>query len=982
MSNDLYTRSIKWITVSALCVCWLLVSCGGGGTGTTTPTLQSITVSPANLTVAAGLTQQYTATGNYSDGSSHTLNGVTWATSDTTLATISSGGLVTTLKQGTVTVSATLGAATGSTSLVVGAPNLLSLTVSPQNATVAAGLTQQFAATGSFTDGSSKAVGNVTWSVSNQTLATVNSNGLLTTLHPGSITVTAAVGAISGTAPFNISPPIPEGLNIMPGNDHVLIAASPSTKLSAILSYSDGSTSDVSSSAAWSNTNTFVASIDTSGNVTPLRTGYTGVTATYQTFSANTGFTVTAEPRYLYFAAGLLTSKAIINGTSGQPYMAGYIPAGVTASRVFPCPTTDPLNQYLYVGSSVTSGSSGDIEVYSINPASGGLSPLLASPFPSGPVSCIDFEPSGKFGFAAVGINNSTLLVTYSRDANTGELTLNSSINLGAVPTRAAIDPLDQYVYVGASSDGFQTTKGFGYSFNSSTGALTPIPGSPFTLSNLGGTFTFHPSGNYLYMANSNGQSIDAYSVTRATGALTVTSSVATCINPTPLRFSPDGTFAYTTCSMTTSHVVSPSLESFAVGANGALTHLASTPAPELASDLTVDPSGQFLYLSTSTPYILASIIGVNGVAGPVGRIGTQVNPSLSNVVVGGPAAVHHTPRTAYISSTGDNTLSTYTVNADGTLTLLQTPPTSTPASPFSLSLWSWGTDLVLASEGASPAIDFFSLSSVTGLPAANGSLANATHAGGAAIDPSGEFAFQTDSTNGVVYTYLKLSGGGWGLVTNPGPPSSNSYPAGAGAGPIVIDPAGVLVYVANQTADSISVYEYFGTIPQLNQSTGSPFSIGAVPLLMAIDPNESFLYVICGDQTLRVFSINYFSGGAITQVASVALGAQPSGLTVTPNGSFVYVSATTGVSAYSVNAQTGALTPVALNPAITLANSTGVYAEPAGQYLYVTTGAQNVAGAVYGYSIQSDGTLKAISASPVATPPLPTSMVFLDTIQ
>jgi hypothetical protein len=39
----------------------------------------------------------------------------------------------------------------------------------------------------------------------------------------------------------------------------------------------------------------------------------------------------------------------------------------------------------------------------------------------------------------------------------------------------------------------------------------------------------------------------------------------------------------------------------------------------------------------------------------------------------------------------------------------------------------------------------------------------------------------------------------------------------------------------------------------------------------------------------------------------------------------------------------------------------------------------------IYGsgdYSIQSDGTLKAISASPVATPQLPTSMVFLDTIQ
>ena len=71
------------------------------------------------------------------------------------------------------------------------------------------------------------------------------------------------------------------------------------------------------------------------------------------------------------------------------------------------------------------------------------------------------------------------------------------------------------------------------------------------------------------------------------------------------------------------------------------------------------------------------------------------------------------------------------------------------------------------------------------------------------------------------------------------------------------------------------------------------------------------------------------------------------------------------GVSAFAVNSQTGALTAVLLNPAVAMSSTTGVYAEPAGQYLYVTTGAQNVPGAVFGYSIHGDGTLTAISASP-----------------
>ena len=57
------------------------------------PTLTSITVAPANATLAVGATQQYTATGTYSDSSTQNLtHQVTWASSNTTAATISAPG--------------------------------------------------------------------------------------------------------------------------------------------------------------------------------------------------------------------------------------------------------------------------------------------------------------------------------------------------------------------------------------------------------------------------------------------------------------------------------------------------------------------------------------------------------------------------------------------------------------------------------------------------------------------------------------------------------------------------------------------------------------------------------------------------------------------------------------------------------------------------------------------------------------------------
>jgi uncharacterized protein YjdB len=83
------------------CVSLILVS-GGGGTGSPQPsvTLQSISVSPASGTLAAGLTRQYSATGNYSDGSSKALSSVTWTSSNTALAKINSSGLLIAVKSG------------------------------------------------------------------------------------------------------------------------------------------------------------------------------------------------------------------------------------------------------------------------------------------------------------------------------------------------------------------------------------------------------------------------------------------------------------------------------------------------------------------------------------------------------------------------------------------------------------------------------------------------------------------------------------------------------------------------------------------------------------------------------------------------------------------------------------------------------------------------------------------------------------------
>ena len=193
----------------------------GGVSGSTTLTvtaavLQSIAVTPANPSVPAGLTQQFTATGTFSDLTVHDLTAqVTWASSDTSKATVSnaagSQGVATAIGTGTTAISAKLGEVSGSTTLTVTAAVLQSIAVTPPNPSVPAGRTQQFTATGTFSDLTAQDLtAQVTWASSNPARATISnaagSQGLASTLQAGTTTISAQVGGILGSTTLTVTP--------------------------------------------------------------------------------------------------------------------------------------------------------------------------------------------------------------------------------------------------------------------------------------------------------------------------------------------------------------------------------------------------------------------------------------------------------------------------------------------------------------------------------------------------------------------------------------------------------------------------------------------------------------------------------------------------------------------------------------------------------------------------------------------------------
>jgi len=200
-----------WFLVLLIAVFMAGCGCGGGEeTPAPTPTLLSITVSPSNPDIVLGSTQQFTATGTFSDNTTQDITtSVTWSSSDVSIATISnapgSQGLATSLASGSTLITATSGNISASTTLTIKA-ELVSIEVTPTYPVVTFGATIQFTATGTFSDKTTQDITtSVTWSSSDTSIATISnaagSQGVATTDHERGISIIkATLGDISGSA--------------------------------------------------------------------------------------------------------------------------------------------------------------------------------------------------------------------------------------------------------------------------------------------------------------------------------------------------------------------------------------------------------------------------------------------------------------------------------------------------------------------------------------------------------------------------------------------------------------------------------------------------------------------------------------------------------------------------------------------------------------------------------------------------------------
>lgn len=309
----------------ALTLC--LVACSGGGGSTaagTSSTLISIAVTPSNVSIITDSTQQYSAIGTYSDATTHNLTAsVTWSSSDTSVATISSSGFAASLATGTTEITATLGGVAGSTTLTVGPLSLVSLDIRPATPSVPLGNSGQFTATGTYNDATTRDLtALVTWGSSDTAVATISNsagtNGRATTLATGSSVITATSGSVSASTTLTVTAAALVSIDITPVSPSTLLGTP--VQFSATGNYTDASSHDITVTATWSSSATSVATVSNTagskGLATPISPGTTNITVQSSTVSGSTLLTVTDAP------PAVNTMNVTVNGSlcSGGSY--------------------------------------------------------------------------------------------------------------------------------------------------------------------------------------------------------------------------------------------------------------------------------------------------------------------------------------------------------------------------------------------------------------------------------------------------------------------------------------------------------------------------------------------------------------------------------------------------------------------------------------------------------------------------------------
>ena len=228
----------------------------------------AVSISRSSLNMVKGQTETLTATVSPEDATDKT---VTWSSSDATIVSVDQTGKVTALQGGSATVMAKAGDQSATCSVTVTVP-VQSLTLDRVTVTLEEKQTTTLVATVSPSDATDK---TVTWTSSNETVASVDQNGKVTALHVGMANIMARAGEKTAVCNVTVTQEVIPVKSVGLNKTRLNLTVGAVEQLTATVNPDNATDNTIT----WTCSDATVVSVDHSGKVTALKGGTATITA-------------------------------------------------------------------------------------------------------------------------------------------------------------------------------------------------------------------------------------------------------------------------------------------------------------------------------------------------------------------------------------------------------------------------------------------------------------------------------------------------------------------------------------------------------------------------------------------------------------------------------------------------------------------------------------------------------------------------------
>ncbi|MEW6281123.1 MAG: Ig-like domain-containing protein [Candidatus Eremiobacterota bacterium] len=475
----------------------------------------------------------------------------------------------------------------------------ISITVTPANAVIQVGATQQFQAVVTLANGTTTSSG-VTWNSSDTAIATVDQTGLATGVGAGGpISITGTAGSLTATGLLTVNPlpVVLQSINLsyVAPSVNPLRAGQQFVQLLANGLFSDGTNQVLTQAVTYASSDTNVVTVSNAvgmeGRLMPIGGGTATITATDPaTGIVSAAFTVTvANQRVVVVNSGL--SPAVRSFTLDANGILTDVTAPILLGRIPQVFDYHSSGNFAWIECNAPDG----LVQFNVDLlANLTVGPVVTNGFNNG----FSFVSDTNFAYQGLGPFSPGLdqVQAYRIDQATGNLTASGAPGMGrSFPGGLALAPFTgtaQFLFMADNS-----VQLAGFALNAADGSPgAQVPGSPVNLVDIIRRIEVNTTNNFLVVTlNSAGNEVRVFSVNPATGALGgAPVSQVTLANAQDIEVSPNQQHVFVLSTGPFHAITTFTIDN----ATGALNQVSQVPLPaNQPQDISLDTTGRFMLL-------------------------------------------------------------------------------------------------------------------------------------------------------------------------------------------------------------------------------------------------------------------------------------------------------------------------------------------------------------------------------------------------